>query len=656
MALNTSTLGHTPGSPVGGLLDGGSENTRDMAHSLRASRSRYLSFASVDLSDVVEAPRELEHMTRVSNLNFYGAKLREQHLSTVWSEFVASFETLTALSLSYNEVSCLPTRFGERLPITLRELQLETMPLDPARPFEDDGRWFSRLTSLTSLSLSSCTSLATNNPRSIVPTTLSMFAHLQQLNLSRCGLCDHHLEPLNSMAIAMTNGTDTDTDTDTNTDTESHGSASTVTLRETPPQCNGHQHTSSHTCSYDDAVAAVISSLATLKSIQLHENQLTYIPEWIARLPDLQYLSIAANKLTEVTASLYRCSTLRDLDLSDNFLTHLGGKRVRRARARAASAVDERDSDDSTNTSTSSFSSEQLDTAPSSRASSSSSVGVVDDSASTTATLANAAAVDATTSSPKRCSMLPSSSTVATEERKQHHEHEHNHEHNHEEEGEEEVFEDDPEADQWEWQSMRRLTASNNRIEFVSSIGIRRAVSLIRLDLSNNALRHLPNLSTLTSLRNLRIESNHIAELPLTLAQVTSLQELSLKENPLIEVPREITRMAFHHKVFLQTSIADQIIPGLFLGPQEAASSLEYLGQLRIHSVVRVLRDAQVPIFADNLKYLIIPIPDSCTFDISQFFADAVCFIEHELEHQRNVLVCTRSSEQTNERRERALR
>jgi Leucine-rich repeat (LRR) protein len=194
--------------------------------------------------------------------------------------------------------------------------------------------------------------------------------------------------------------------------------------------------------------------------------------------------------------------------------------------------------------------------------------------------------------------------------------------------------------EQWNLPELGRLLLSKNRITSFDDRRIAQLTSLTRLDLSHNRIAECPQvICHLTNLRTLRMESNQLQGIAPSYAVLTSLRELALKDNPLQPIPREITQLAYRHNVYLQTSTADEIVKGLYLGPQEAASSLAYLESLNIHSIVRVLRDASVPVFADHFTYHIIPIPDLCTFDISQFFSDAARFIESELEQGRNVLV-----------------
>jgi len=59
---------------------------------------------------------------------------------------------------------------------------------------------------------------------------------------------------------------------------------------------------------------------------------------------------------------------------------------------------------------------------------------------------------------------------------------------------------------------------------------------LLNLDLSNNPLRSLPNLSHLTKLWDLRLENNQLTSVQ-DLSHLTNLRQLFLSTNPLSALP-----------------------------------------------------------------------------------------------------------------------
>ena len=65
----------------------------------------------------------------------------------------------------------------------------------------------------------------------------------------------------------------------------------------------------------------MIANLTNLRHLNLHENQITVIPEAIANLTDLQYLNLYSNQITAIPKVIANLTNLRHLNLHSNQIT-----------------------------------------------------------------------------------------------------------------------------------------------------------------------------------------------------------------------------------------------------------------------------------------------------------------------------------------------
>jgi len=83
-----------------------------------------------------------------------------------------------------------------------------------------------------------------------------------------------------------------------------------------------------------------------------------------------------------------------------------------------------------------------------------------------------------------------------------------------------------------------------------------------------------------------------------------------------------------------------EITPGLFLGCQSDASNAELLSTLKIKYILNVSEDLPNSFESDSsFSYKRIPITDHWSQDLSQFFPEAIAFIDEALEKEQGILV-----------------
>mmetsp|Transcript_24016 Transcript_24016/g.42633 ORF Transcript_24016/g.42633 Transcript_24016/m.42633 type:complete len:154 (-) Transcript_24016:23-484(-) len=82
----------------------------------------------------------------------------------------------------------------------------------------------------------------------------------------------------------------------------------------------------------------------------------------------------------------------------------------------------------------------------------------------------------------------------------------------------------------------------------------------------------------------------------------------------------------------------DEVIPGLYVGDALAACSLTTLKHFKITHVL-VAGEELTQNFPDQFVYKQLPVADTLTFDISQYFQESNDFIENSLRHNGRVLI-----------------
>lgn len=186
-------------------------------------------------------------------------------------------------------------------------------------------------------------------------------------------------------------------------------------------------------------------------------------------------------------------------------------------------------------------------------------------------------------------------------------------------------------------------------------------ISLTELDISGNQLDHLPSklsclsalqwlnandnnlqeflaaesLSNLTSLQRISMRNNNIPSIPSELSQCTKLIYLELRGNPIVEIPDEVRQMT---QLQMLSSVPEEILPGLYLGPMECALNTKFIDKHNITHILNVTAEVNYRML-DGINYMRLNVHDTNVAKIRDNFSDAFQFIDQGLSQGKGVLV-----------------
>lgn len=109
------------------------------------------------------------------------------------------------------------------------------------------------------------------------------------------------------------------------------------------------------------------------------------------------------------------------------------------------------------------------------------------------------------------------------------------------------------------------LDVSNNRVEQLEHAELDTLTGLLRMNLANNRLAHIPSyFGAYQVLRNLNISSNFLNEFPEFLCELRSLVELDLSFNSIDKLPAEICNLQHLEKLLITNNRLGSGIPETF--------------------------------------------------------------------------------------------
>ncbi|KAM0254800.1 hypothetical protein ACHAQJ_006399 [Trichoderma viride] len=109
------------------------------------------------------------------------------------------------------------------------------------------------------------------------------------------------------------------------------------------------------------------------------------------------------------------------------------------------------------------------------------------------------------------------------------------------------------------------LDASNNRLEQLDHAELNALSGLLKMNLANNRLSHLPPyFGAYQSLRSLNISSNFLDEFPPFLCDLQSLVDLDLSFNSIAELPEEIGQLKNLEKLLITNNHLSDGVPDSF--------------------------------------------------------------------------------------------
>ncbi|KAH7326525.1 adenylate cyclase, ACY [Stachybotrys elegans] len=109
------------------------------------------------------------------------------------------------------------------------------------------------------------------------------------------------------------------------------------------------------------------------------------------------------------------------------------------------------------------------------------------------------------------------------------------------------------------------LDVSNNRLEQLEHAELNTISGLLKLNLANNRLKHLPpDFGTYQSLRSLNISSNFLDTFPPFLCSMTTLVDLDLSFNSIASIPNEIGNLRNLEKLLITNNRLTDRVPATF--------------------------------------------------------------------------------------------
>lgn len=109
------------------------------------------------------------------------------------------------------------------------------------------------------------------------------------------------------------------------------------------------------------------------------------------------------------------------------------------------------------------------------------------------------------------------------------------------------------------------LDVSNNRLEQLEYAQLDTLVGLLKMNLANNRLKHVPSyFGAYGSLRSLNISSNFLDKFPIFLCEMHSLVDLDLSFNAISSLPNEIANLKNLEKLLITNNLLTDAVPSVF--------------------------------------------------------------------------------------------
>ena len=146
----------------------------------------------------------------------------------------------------------------------------------------------------------------------------------------------------------------------------------------------------------------------------------------------------------------------------------------------------------------------------------------------------------------------------------------------------------------------------------------------------------------LSSLQELFLSENNLAELPTSLAVIPSLLVLDISRNNLNKISKEIKQIRNKFGGHLSVSLPDKVQRGLYIGCVHSANNFEYLRRKNIMRIIRVMSDGEhtKPAIPDDFNFLWIQAHDhDCQNLMDHHFNRCYAFIDEALTRGERILV-----------------
>eukprot|EP01080_Neovahlkampfia_damariscottae_P003631 gene3631-6447_t len=183
--------------------------------------------------------------------------------------------------------------------------------------------------------------------------------------------------------------------------------------------------------------------------------------------------------------------------------------------------------------------------------------------------------------------------------------------------------------------SLTTLDLSNNKLSSFDEIV--HLETLTMLNLANNCINRIPEkIKNLIKLKSFDASNNQLTSIDEIIHLKNNLRELNVfKNDDLHKIPIELRT----EKIYLDSDLPDEIIPGLFLGSIDSASNTNLMKKLKIEHILSVCGDIPENILnqiQNNFDSKLIKVDDNGIDDLE--FENCFDFINESLE-KNNVLV-----------------